>query len=124
MKTLAEDDLPNISPEFFDFNWVITEQDILATNVAQEGYFDSSDRVTKAILHLMGIDIHRNWEIDLLEPETKIRSEITGLIQTGGLVYRGYLRNDLNWNKDGLNITQKYLFGDSGWLVNVFGKKE
>jgi hypothetical protein len=120
---IPHDELPDIKPEFYDYNWVIPEQDIFTTNVFKQGYYKGEENILKAILFLMGLDINRRWEIDTLEKGSSVRSEITGNVQHGGVVYRGYLRNDPNWNKEGLNITNKYLFGNVDWFSKVVNKE-
>lgn len=115
------DDKPEIDEKWFDANYVITLTDIMATNVCQQGYCIVGDNKTlKAILHLMGMDIHRPITETVIDSGASVRSQITGLVQHGGLIFQGYVRRDPAWVKNGLKITEQYLFGSgSDKVINM-----
>ena len=106
------DTLPDIAEKFYDPNYVITMLDITSTLAFKEGLCDTEDeKILKAILHLFGVDVNRNITEVLLDKDASVRSNITGLIQKGGVIFQGYERKDTAWKKQGLKITQDYLFG-------------
>ena len=119
------DNLPNIADRFYDPNYVITLTDVMSTQVCQQGYCSTQDEKTlHAILHLMGMDIHRPITTALIDNGASVRSQITGLVQHGGVVYQGYERRDPAWLKSGLKITEEYLFGDkSNLVINMIKEK-
>lgn len=106
------DNLPEIAEKFYDPDYVITMLDITSTLAFKEGLCDTDDeKILKAILHLFGVDIKRSITETLLDKDASVRSNITGLIQKGGVIFQGYERKDIAWKKQGLKITQDYLFG-------------
>lgn len=106
------DDKPEINETWYDPNYVITMLDITSTLAFKEGLCNTEDeKILKAILHLFGVDINRNITETLLDKDASVRSNITGLIQKGGVIFQGYERKDVAWKKQGLKITQDYLFG-------------
>lgn len=119
------DDKPEIDEKWFDCNYVITLTDVMATNVCQQGYCKvGDDKTLKAILHLMGMDIHRPITETVIDSGASVRSQITGLVQHGGLIFQGYQRKDPAWIKNGLKITEQYLFGSgSDKVINMIKEK-
>lgn len=115
------DDKPEIDDVWYDANYVITLTDVMATNVCQQGYCSTGDDKTlKAILHLMGMDVHRTITETVIDSGASVRSQITGLVQHGGLIFQGYQRRDPTWIKNGLKITEQYLFGSgSDKVINM-----
>ena len=112
--------LPDIEDKFYDPNYVITLTDVMATNVCQQGYCSTGDDKTlKAILHLMGMDIHRPITETVIDSGASVRSQITGLVQHGGLIFQGYARRDPAWVKNGLKITEQYLFGSDSKVIDM-----
>ena len=106
------DTLPEIAEHYYDPNYVITMLDITSTLAFKEGLCnDGDEKVLKAILHLFGVDINRNITETHLDKDASVRSNITGLIQKGGVIFQGYERKDVSWKKLGLKITQDCLFG-------------
>ena len=106
------DTLPDIAETWYDPNYVITMLDITSTLAFKEGLCNTNDeKILKAILHLFGVDINRNITETLLDKDASVRSNITGLIQKGGVIFQGYERKDVAWKKQGLKITEQYLFG-------------
>lgn len=105
------DTLPDIAEKFYDPNYVITMLDITSTLAFKEGLCNTDDeKVLKAILHLFGVDVNRNITEVLLDKDASVRSNITGLIQKGGVIFQGYERKDPTWKKQGLKITEQYLY--------------
>lgn len=106
------DNLPEINETWYDPNYVVCMLDITSTLAFKEGLCDTEDeKILKAILHLFGVDVNRNITEVLLDKDASVRSNITGLIQKGGVIFQGYERKDPVWKKQGLKITQDYLFG-------------
>jgi len=106
------DNLPEINETWYDPNYVVCMLDITSTLAFKEGLCDTEDeKILKAILHLFGVDVNRNITEVLLDKDASVRSNITGLIQKGGVIFQGYERKDVAWKKQGLKITQDYLFG-------------
>jgi hypothetical protein len=111
------DNLPNIDKKFYDRNYNITLSDIAATEVCKQGHCSlENDKVLKAILHLYGMDITRDFEKVKLEEGAAIRSSITNQVQKGGHVYSGFIRTDDNWEKFGKKLMIKMLWEDISWL--------
>lgn len=119
------DDKPEIDDKWFDANYVITLTDVMATNVCQQGYCKvGDDKTLKAILHLMGMDVHRPITETVIDNGASVRSQITGLVQHGGLIFQGYSRRDPAWIKNGLKITEQYLFGSgSDKVIDMIKEK-
>lgn len=114
------DDKPEIDDKWFDANYVITLTDVMATNVCQQGYCKvGDDKTLKAILHLMGMDVHRPITETVIDNGASVRSQITGLVQHGGLIFQGYSRRDPAWIKNGLKITEQYLFGSDSKVIDM-----
>lgn len=106
------DDKPEINEIWYDPNYVVCMLDITRTLAFKEGLCnDGDEKVLKAILRLFGMDINRGITETLLDKDASVRSNITGLIQKGGVIFQGYERKDPVWKKQGLNITEQYLFG-------------
>lgn len=114
------DDKPEIDEAWYDPNYVITLTDVMSTNVCQQGYCVVGDNKTlKAILHLMGMDIHRPITETMIDSGASVRSQITGLVQHGGLIFQGYVRRDPAWVKNGLKITEQYLFSLDSKVIDM-----
>lgn len=106
------DNLPEINETWYDPNYVVCMLDITSTLAFKEGLCNTDDeKILRAILHLFGVDVNRNITEVLLDKDASVRSNITGLIQKGGVIFQGYERKDPVWKKQGLKITQDYLFG-------------
>lgn len=106
------DNLPEINETWYDPNYVVCMLDITSTLAFKEGLCnDGDEKVLKAILRLFGMDVNRNITETHLDKDASVRSNITGLIQKGGVIFQGYERKDPVWKKQGLKITQDYLFG-------------
>ena len=114
------DNLPEIAETWYDPNYVVCMLDITSTLAFKEGLCNTNDeKILKAILHLFGVDVNRNITEVLLDKDASVRSNITGLIQKGGVIFQGYERKDVAWKKQGLKITEQYLFG---YKFNEFKK--
>lgn len=106
------DNLPEINETWYDPNYVVCMLDITSTLAFKEGLCNTDDeKILRAILHLFGVDVNRNITEVLLDKDASVRSNITGLIQKGGVIFQGYERKDVAWKKQGLKITEQYLFG-------------
>ncbi len=118
------DDKPEIDERWFDANYVITLTDVMSTNICQQGYCVVGDNKTlKAILWLMGMDIHRPITETMIDSGASVRSQITGLVQHGGLIFQGYVRRDPAWVKNGLKITEQYLFSPDSKVIDMIKEK-
>ena len=105
------DNLPEINETWYDPNYVVCMIDITSTLAFKEGLCnDGDEKVLKAILRLFGMDLNRNITETHLDKDASVRSNITGLIQKGGVIFQGYERKDPTWKKQGLKITEQYLY--------------
>lgn len=101
------------------YNYTITLSDLASLPYCQRGLCQSPDVATiKALLYLLGMDVTQNYErVELLDESdnaTSIRSTLTNAVQTGGYIYKGYLRTDDVWKKSKGRLAEKYLFTDEG----------
>jgi hypothetical protein len=105
------DNIPEIDSQWYDPDYVVSLADIAETELCKQGYCSTmNESLLKAVLHLMGIDIHREYYETSLG-EASYRSPLTDNVQKGGNIFVGYERCDPAWKKNGYKITRDYLFG-------------
>ena len=96
------------------YNLTITMSDIASLPICKKGYCSGdNNKMIKAILFLMGMDVTKDYEQVLMQNEDgelkSIRSALTDDVQTGGYIFMGYERDKYN-----AKTGYKYLFTDEG----------
>lgn len=101
------------------YNYTVTLSDLASLPYCQRGGCVLPCTSTiKALLYLLGMDVTQNYErVELLDEDDKqisIRSTLTDEVQTGGYVFRGYLRTDDVWKKSKGRFAEKFLYSEEG----------
>jgi hypothetical protein len=104
---------------FERYNYIITLSDLASLPYCKKGGCNiPSTSTIKALLYMLGMDVTQAYErVELLDEDDKqisIRSTLTDAVQTGGYIYKGYLRTDDVWKKSKGRYAEKYLFTDEG----------